>query len=169
MKSKQLTRIALLTTIGLILFVVEAQIPLPLPIPGVKLGLSNVVILFAIWTMGRKQAFAILLLRVVLGNFVVGNLAAMLYSMAGGLCCFLLMALLRPLFSDKQVFLLSIFGALAHNVGQLTVAILITQTVGLLVYAPVLLLSGIVTGFFTGQCAQAAIAHMQRIAPHSVK
>lgn len=163
MKSKQLTLLALLTTIGLILFVIEAQIPLPLPIPGVKLGLSNVVVLVALWTLGRKPALTVLTLRIVLGNFVVGNLAAMLYSLSGGLCCFLLMALLRPLFSDKQVFILSIFGAIAHNVGQLTAAILITQTIGLLVYAPVLLLSGIVTGFFTGQCAQAAIAHMRRL------
>jgi len=163
MKSKELTLLSMLTAVGLIIFVVEAQIPLPVPIPGVKLGLSNVVILFALWTLSRRAAGIVLTMRIVLGNFVVGNLMAMLYSLAGGLLCFLVMALMRPLFSSRQIFLLSIFGAIAHNVGQLAVAVLVTGTPSILVYAPILLLSGMVTGFFTGQCAQAVIAHMERI------
>lgn len=165
MKSKELTLLSMLTAVGLIIFVVEAQIPVPVPIPGVKLGLSNVVILFALWTLSRRAAGIVLILRIVLGNFVVGNLMAMMYSLAGGLLCFLVIALLRPLFSSQQIFLLSIFGAIGHNVGQLAVAVLVTGTPSILVYAPILLLSGIVTGFFTGQCAQAVIAHMERIRP----
>jgi heptaprenyl diphosphate synthase len=163
MTTKKLTLLSMLTAVGLILFVVEAQIPVPVPIPGIKLGLSNVVTLFALWTLGRKSAGLILFLRIVLGNLVAGNLMTMAYSLAGGLLCLLVMALLLPLFSQKQVWILSIFGAIGHNVGQLAIALIITATPSLLFYAPVLLLSGIITGFFTGQCAQAVLAHGKKL------
>lgn len=163
MKTRQLTRIAMLSAVALIIFVVEAQIPVLVPIPGVKLGLSNVVILFAICSLGRREAEVILLVRIILGNFVAGNLTAMLYSLAGGVLCYLVMTLMKPLFSSKQIWILSVFGAIGHNIGQLTVAVLITGTPSILVYAPILLLSGIITGFFTGQCAQAVVLHIHRL------
>lgn len=163
MKTRHLTLIAMLSATALIIFVVEAQIPVPVPIPGLKLGLSNVVILFALWTLGRREAGLVLLIRILLGNFVAGNLMAMLYSLSGGMLCFLLMALMKPLFSNKQIWILSIFGAIAHNIGQLAIAVWITGTPSILVYAPILLLSGIITGFFTGQCAQTAVLHMHRL------
>lgn len=156
---------SLLTAVGLILFVVEAQIPVPVAIPGVKLGLANVVTLFALWLLSRRAAATVLILRVVLGNFVVGNLMMMLYSLSGGLLCLLVMALMKPLFSEKQIFLLSMFGAIAHNIGQLAAAVFVMGTASILLYAPVLLLSGLITGFFTGQCAQAVILHMKKIHP----
>ena len=162
MSSKRLCLLALLVASSLIIFVVDAQIPVPIPIPGVKLGLSNVVILFALWTLGWRDAAIVLFLRIVLGNFVVGNLMAMLYSMAGGILCFIILCLLKPLFSVQQVFLLSMFGALAHNAGQLAVAILVLGTPSVLLYAPVLVLSGLVTGFFTGQCAQAILLRLEK-------
>lgn len=165
MKTRDLTLMALLTAVGLILFVVEAQIPLPLPLPGVKLGLANVVTLFALWILSRRAAATVLLLRVVLGNFVVGNLMTLLYSLSGGLLCLLVMALMKPLFSDRQIFILSMFGAMAHNIGQLAAAVFVMGTPSILLYAPALLLSGLITGFFTGQCAQAVILHMKRIQP----
>jgi heptaprenyl diphosphate synthase len=163
MKTRQLTFIAMLSAVALIIFVVEAQIPVLIPINGVKLGLSNVVTLFAIWTIGRREAGIVLLVRILLGNFVAGNLTAMLYSLAGGILCYLIMALMKPLFSNKQIWILSVFGAIAHNIGQLAIAVWVTGTPSILAYAPFLLLSGILTGFFTGQCAQAVILHMPRL------
>lgn len=165
MKTRDLTLMSLLTAVGLILFVVEAQIPVPVAIPGVKLGLANVVTLFALWLLSRRAAATVLILRVVLGNFVVGNLMMMLYSLSGGLLCLLVMALMKPLFSENQIFLLSMFGAIAHNIGQLAAAVFVMGTASILLYAPVLLLSGLITGFFTGQCAQAVILHMKKIHP----
>lgn len=163
MKTKQLTQLAMLTAVALIIFVVEAQIPVPVPINGVKLGLSNVVILFALCAMGRKEAGVILLMKVLLGNFVVGNLMSMLYSLSGSLLCLLVLLFMKPLFSVRQLWMLSIFGAIAHNAGQLAIAVWLTGTPMILVYAPVLLLSAIITGFFTGQCAQAVMLHMDRL------
>lgn len=163
MRTKKLTQMAMLSAVAIIIFVVEAQIPLPVAIPGMKLGLSNVVTLFALWTLGKKEAGLILLVRILLGNIVAGTFMMMLYSAVGGLLCLLLMMVMKPLFSEKQIWILSIFGAIAHNAGQLGTAVFVTSTPGLLLYAPVLLLSAIVTGFFTGQCAQAAILHMNKI------
>ena len=165
MKTRDLTLLSMLTAVGLIIFVVEAQIPVPVPIPGIKLGLANVVTLFALWTLSRRAAATVLILRIVLGNFVVGNLTVMLYSLSGGLLCLLVMCLMKSLFSERQIFILSMLGAIAHNIGQLALAVFVTGTPAILVYAPVLILSGLVTGFFTGQCAQAVILHMKRIRP----
>lgn len=163
MNTKRLCTLALLSATALVIFVVEAQIPLPLPVPGVKLGLSNVVTLFALRLLGRRAAGTVLLVRILLGSFVLGTLSALLYSLAGGLLCYLLMALLHPLFPDKQIFILSMLGAIAHNVGQLTVAIWVLGTPSLLYYAPALLLAALVTGFFTGHCAQAVVLHKARL------
>ena len=87
MKTKKLTTMAMLTAVSMIIFLVEAQIPLPVPVPGVKLGVANVITLFALWTLGAREAGAILLIRVVLGNIVAGSFSAMLFSLAGGGLC----------------------------------------------------------------------------------
>lgn len=163
MNVKKLTTMAMLTAISMIVFLIEAQIPLPIAIPGVKLGVANVITLFAIWTLGRREAGVILLIRIVLGNLIVGSVMAMLYSLAGGLLCWVIMCLMKPITNRKHIWVMSIFGAMGHNVGQLAVAIFVSGTVSIAIYAPVLFLAGIVTGFFTGQCAQAVLNHMDKL------
>ncbi len=160
MKTKTLTTIAMLSVVALIIFAVEALIPMPLPF--LKLGLSNVVILFALWTMGPKEAGCVLLVRILLSGFVVGNLMSLMISLGGGVLCFAVMCLLKPLFSKQQIWILSIFGALAHNAGQLLVVLLFYNT-GALVYAPLLIFAALVTGFLTGQAAQATVFHMEKL------
>ena len=163
MKTKKLTTLAMLTATALVIFVVESQIPLPVAIPGLKLGLSNVITLFALWTLGRKEALIVLTVRVILGNLVAGSGMSMLYSLCGGLLCLLVMSLMLGLFRARQVWILSMFGALAHNIGQLLAAAFVMQTWAVFTYAPVLVLAALITGFFTGQAAQAVIAHMDKI------
>ena len=116
MNVKKLTTMAMLTAISMIVFLIEAQIPLPIAIPGVKLGVANVITLFAIWTLGRREAGVILLIRIVLGNLIVGSVMAMLYSLAGGLLCWVIMCLMKPITSRKHIWVMSIFGAMGHNV-----------------------------------------------------
>ena len=149
MNIRKLTTMAMLTAISMIVFLIEAQIPLPIAIPGVKLGIANVITLFAIWTLGRREAGAILM--------------GMLYSLAGGVLCWLVMCLLKPHVGRKQIWVMSVFGALGHNAGQLAVAVWVSGTPALAFYAPVLLLAGIVTGFFTGQCTQAVLNHLDKL------
>lgn len=163
MNVRKLTHVAMLTAISMIVFLIEAQIPLPFAIPGVKLGIANVITLYAIWTLGRKEALVILLIRVVLGNVVAGNVMAMAYSLAGGLLCWVVMSLLKPIMKRNQIWIMSMLGAIGHNAGQLAVAVFITNTTAILWYAPVLLISGLITGFFTGQLTQLLLNHMDKI------
>ena len=132
-------------------------------IPGVKLGVANVITLFALWTLGWREAGAILVVRIFLGNLIVGNMMGMLYSMAGGVLCWVVMCLVKPLIDRRHIWVMSMLGAVGHNVGQLAVAVWVSGTAAIALYAPVLLLAGLVTGFFTGQCAQAVLNHMDKI------
>ena len=155
MKTNRLTRLALLTTIALIIFTVEAQIPVPVPIPGVKLGLANVVTVYAAFTMLPGEALMILLARIILGSLFTGNMLAMLYSLGGGALCILVTLPLARLLARDQMWIASIAGAVFHNLGQIIVAALVMKTAAVFVYLPPLLISGVITGTFTGLAAQA--------------
>lgn len=154
MRVKRLTLCALYLTISLTIFVLEAQIPTFLPVPGFKLGLSNVVTLFALVSLGWREAAAIAVVRIVLGNLMVGQVMAIAYAFGGGFLSFLAMLLSLRILKDGQIWVAGVLGSLAHNVGQMLVAVAVTQTPALFVYLPVLLLCGIVTGALTGLCAQ---------------
>ena len=157
MDTKRLTRGAVLTAAALALFIVELQIPAPVPIPGVKLGLANIVTVYAMFALGPRDTGLILLTRILLGSLFAGQLMSLLYSLMGGILCYLTMLLLRRIVTEKQIWAASVFGAIAHNVGQITAAILVTKTPQLIVYLPVLMISGVIAGLFTGICAQLVV------------
>ena len=163
MQVRRLTRDALLTAIALTIFMIEAQIPVPIPVPGIKLGLANIVTLYALFMLGPWDALSILLARIVLGSLFAGNMMILFYSLAGGLLCWLLCCVLRRMMTDRQIWLCSIFGAIAHNLGQMAVAIAVTRTPGLLAYLPALMISGILAGAFTGWSAQFLIGRMKKM------
>ena len=130
-----------------------AQIPAPVPIPGVKLGLSNIITLVAMLLLGRKEAGAILLVRVLMGAMFAGSPSTLLFSAAGGLFAYLVMCLTTGVFSDKQLWIVSALAGVAHNAGQLLACALVVKTPGVLAYAPILAASGVITGVFTGFAA----------------
>lgn len=165
MTTKRLTRMAMLTAIALTIFMVELQLPALAPIPGVKLGLANIVTVYAMFVLGPADTICILLVRIVLGSVFSGQMMSLFYSLAGGLLCYLMMLLLRHLVTPRQIWICSILGAAAHNVGQITVAILLTGTPALLCYLPVLMISGIIAGAFTGLCAQLMVGKLPRTSP----
>jgi heptaprenyl diphosphate synthase len=154
MRAKRLTKLSLLTAIALTIFLVEAQLPSLVPIPGVKLGLSNIVTVYAVFAMGPWDAVMILFVRVFLGAVFSGQMTTLLYASAGGLCAILVTIALRPILTNKQLWVAGCLGAVAHSIGQMAMAILITSTVQLLIYLPVMCLCSIFTGLFTGLCAQ---------------
>lgn len=160
---RKLTMCAVMAATALVLFVIEMQIPPLTVIPGIKLGLANVVTVFAIFAVGRSRAFGILTVRIILGSIICGTTVTLLYSMTGGVLSFLLCAVICRFFTYKQMWVVSIFGAMMHNVGQIAAAVLITQTVEILIYLPVLLLSGIITGAFTGICAQCVFNRLKSV------
>ena len=162
MKLNKLLRLALLTAVSLILFLVENQIPAPVPVPGVKLGLGNVIVVCVLFLYGRREALAVLLVKVLLSAILTGNLGALAYSLTGGLLSLGVMCLLKGLLNENQLWVGSVVGAMFHNLGQLLAALVIAETPGLLAYLPVLLLSGMVTGLFTGLAAQAVVNRLRR-------
>lgn len=163
MNTKELTRMALLTAVALIIFMVETQIPPPVPVPGVKLGLANIVTVYAMFALSPARALAILVCRVFLGSVFSGQMMTLFYSLGGGLLCWCVMLLLRRVLTQKQIWVAGVFGAVVHNLGQILVAIALTRTPGLIVYLPVLTVSGILTGAFTGTAAQALVGRMERL------
>jgi Predicted membrane protein len=154
MDTKKLARLALLTTLALIIFMVEAQIPNPIPIPGAKLGLANIITVYAIFRYSAKETALMLFARILLGSMFSGNLMSLFYSLTGGLFCFLVMLLVKRVLTLEQIWVCSILGSLAHNAGQILIAMLITGSWRMIFYFPPLILSGILAGLFTGLLAQ---------------
>ena len=161
-KTKKLVFMALLTAIALTVFVIENQIPAPVPIPGVKLGLSNIITLVAMVLLGRREAGIVLLLRILMGAMFAGSPSTLLFSAAGGTLAYLVMCGTVGLFSEKQLWIVSALAAIAHNAGQLLVCALVVKTPGILVYAPILAASGVITGVFTGLAAMFLIRALRR-------
>ena len=154
MKLKTLTRMGLLSALALIIFMVEAQIPVPVPVPGIKLGLANIITIFAVWILGSWQGAGVLAVRVFLGAIFSGNFGTIFYSAAGGALAILTAILLKKILKKNQLWVAGCLGAVAHSIGQIAMAILLTGTPSLLLYLPIMIACGIVTGLFTGLCAQ---------------
>jgi len=154
LKTKKLTLLSLLTAIALTIFMVEAQIPALVPIPGIKMGLANIVTVFTVFAIGSKEAAAVLFVRIFLGAVFAGNFSTIFYSAAGGFCAIGVTILLKKLLTKKQLWVAGALGAIAHSVGQMVMAITITGTPGLIAYLPVMIVVSILTGTFTGLCAQ---------------
>ena len=154
MKTRKLTTLSLLCAIALTIFMVEAQIPPLVPIPGIKLGLANIVTVFAVFAIGAKEAAAVLFVRIFLGAVFAGNFSTIFYSAAGGALAILTTIGLKYVLTQKQLWIAGVLGAIAHSIGQMIMAILITSTVSLIVYLPVMIVISILTGSFTGLCAQ---------------
>lgn len=168
MPIKKMTELALLATIALTIFIIEAGIPNPIPIPGVKLGLANIVTVYAIYHYRPSEVFLLVIMRIILGAIFGGNIMALLYSLAGGMLCLVGMLLLCQVISVSHLWICSILGAVFHNTGQLLMAILITGTIGVVAYFPLLLVSGCSAGMFTGLCAQFLIKHHNKLRKSSI-
>ena len=154
LKVKKITQMAMLTAIALTIFMIEAQIPALVPIPGVKLGLANIVTVFAVFALGPREAAMILFVRIFLGAVFAGNFSTILYSGAGGLLAILVTIGLRKILTHQQLWVAGAIGAIFHSIGQMAVAVAVTGTPGILVYLPMMILCSIITGVFTGLCAQ---------------
>lgn len=137
------------TALALIFSYVEMLIPIHFGVPGIKLGLANLMIVIMLYKSGPKDALLLSVVRIVLSGFMFGNLFAILYSLAGGVLSLAVMALLkkRGTFSVMGV---SIAGGVFHNIGQLAVAMAVVETYRVGYYLPVLLIAGMVTGMLIG-------------------
>ena len=161
MSTKKLTALALLTTTAMILSYVESLLP-SVGVPGVKLGLANIAVIFALFRLGGKSALAVSLVRVFMVTMLFGSMSALLYSLAGAALSLGVMALLHRTdrFSTVGV---SVAGGVAHNAGQILMAMLLLGTARLAYYYPVLVISGVAGGIFTGLAAALLIRRVPDI------
>lgn len=161
MNSRKTAICGLFTALAILMGYVEMLIPLPVALPGVKLGLANVVIVIALYYFGTKTAFFLSLVRVVLSGLLFAGFAGLLYSLAGAMLSFFVMALLRKT-GKMSIVGVSIAGGIFHNVGQIIVAALVVENVKMAYYLPFLLVSGVLTGFFIGLVARFCLPHLPR-------
>lgn len=158
MKNK-VAYMGLFLALALVCSYVESLIPFYFGVPGVKLGLTNIVIVMVLYCIGAKEAFCISVMRVLLAGFLFGNAFSILYSLAGGVLSFLVMFLLKTA-TKLHVVSVSVAGGISHNLGQLAVASLIVSNYRILYYGTILILAGIVTGFVIGILAQEIILRL---------
>ena len=143
-------------SLALICSYVESLIPFYFGVPGVKLGLANLVVVLLLYAMGAKEALTVSVLRIVLAGFLFGNMFSIWYSLAGGLLSFFVMWLLKKC-GKFGVLPISVSGGIFHNVGQLIVAAIVVENYNVFYYMPILLVAGLVTGALIGVAAQEMI------------
>ena len=158
----RIARLALLTAIALTIFMAEAQLPV-IPVPGVKLGLANIVTVYVIFAMGPWDALLVLSARVFLGAVFSGQPMTLIYSAAGGFLSWCVLCLLRKLLTEKQIWLASPVAAIFHNIGQLLAAAAVLHSWSVLAWLPYLVIAAVLAGLFTGVAAQALLKRLERI------
>lgn len=149
MKTKKITLIAVSVTLALVMSYLESLVPLNIAVPGIKMGLANLVIIFVIYRMGFSEACIVSLMRVLLVAILFGNAMSLIYSVSGAVLSLLVMFIMLKTdrFSPVGV---SVTGAIMHNVGQIIAAVFVLGTAQIAYYLPVLLVSGIITGTIIG-------------------
>ena len=166
MRNKQAQQIALsglLTSLMLVFGFIERQFPLPVPVPGIKLGLANSVLLYALYMLGVKRATVLMLLKALMSWLIYTNMSAMFYSLGGGFLSLVAMILLHRM-KGVSIIGVSALGAVFFNVGQILMAVVMLNTPQLIVtYLPILMISGVVTGVLTGVVAQMVMKHLKAL------
>ena len=159
----RITRLALLTAIALTIFMAEAQLPALTAIPGVKLGLANIVTVYVMFAMGSRDALLVLSGRVLLGAVFSGQPMTLIYSAAGGLLSWCVLCLLGRLLTDRQIWLASPVAAIFHNLGQLLAAAAVLRSWSVLAWLPYLVIAAVLAGLFTGVAAQVLLRRLERV------
>lgn len=163
MKTSKIAQMGMLVAVAFVLSYVESLLPLSLGIPGIKIGLSNIVVVLCLYECSLKQTLGIVIIRIILAGMTFGNLSMMIYSLAGGLLSFILMAALMH-FDRFSVYGVSIAGGVSHNIGQILVAVLVLRQKGLIFYyLPFLLIAGCVAGAAIGVIAAVLVKRLHGI------
>lgn len=158
---KKVAYLGLLLAAALICSYIESLVPFYFGVPGMKLGLTNVVVIFVMYLIGPVEAITVSVLRVLISGFMFGNVFSILYSLAGALLSFFVMYLMKR-FTTLHVISVSVAGGVFHNVGQLLVALCIVSNYNIFYYLPILLIAGVVTGLLIGIISQEVILRLKR-------
>lgn len=165
MKAREITLGAVILACALTAFVIENQIPSIIPIPGFKIGLSNIFTLALLYLWDKKHCLIILMLRIFIGSFMYGGGITFLYSFSGGMACFAVMSILKFFFGEAGILVVSMSGALAHNAGQLIMAAFVLKGTAVFVYLPLLIALAVASGLFVGILGRICIknAHIRKL------
>ena len=160
-KNKKLANMAMLVALAMIFSYVESLMPINFGIPGMKLGVANLVTVTGMYFLEFPEVFLVVVMRILLIGFLFGNGMSIIYSLAGGILSFLVMALMKRLkgFSVAGV---SIAGGVSHNIGQIIVASIVVENLKLVYYLPALLIAGTVTGFVMGMISKKLLPIVKR-------
>lgn len=160
METRRIAQIGVLVSLAMVLSYLESLFPVFLAVPGIRIGLANIAIVFALYHLGFRAALGISVVRVVLSALLFGSVISMSYSLCGALISLAMMAILKRsgLFGTVAV---SVVGGVSHNLGQIAVACLILQTKAIAYYKPVLILSGVVSGVVIGIVSAVVIARLE--------
>ena len=161
MKNKRIAFLGLFVAVAFVLSYIEFMLPINIGIPGAKIGLANLVVMVALYTIGEKEAIALSIIRVVLVGLTFGNLSMMMYSLAGAALSLFVM-LIAKRFGKFSMTGVSILGGVFHNVGQIIVAMLVLETGSLIYYLPFLIVIGTITGVIIGVIANLITVRVKR-------
>ena len=163
-KTRHLIYMSLLTAMALVLSLVERNIPVPFMTPGAKLGLANLVTVLALYSLSKKRDVAMIIAaRLLLVSIFGGSVSGLMYGSMGALLSFIIMVVIKELLKDKvSIIGVSAAGAVFHNIGQILVACMIVQNIGVILYLPFLSIAGIVTGAFVGLTANYIISYIYK-------
>lgn len=163
-RAGKIAELSMLLGFALLLSYVETLLPPVTGIPGARLGLANLAVLLVLYLFGWKEALAVNGMRILISGFLFGNLYGILYSLAGAGCSFIVMCAAKRT-RILKLWGVSVLGGTFHNIGQLLVAVWVTQTGAVWYYLPVLLLTGCVTGAFLGLAAGLILGRLREILP----
>ncbi len=162
MKTKKVAMLGLSIALAMIMSYIEVLVPISFAVPGIKMGLANIVIIFVLYKIGTKEAILVSLIRVFLVSLLFSNVMAMWYSLAGAVLSLGIMWILKK--TDKfSVVGVSIAGGIMHNVGQIIMAVIVLGTEQIALYLPVLVITGTVTGVVIGIVSGLVINRFKKI------
>ena len=160
--TKRLTLLAIITSVAMIMSFIESQIPAFSSIPGVKVGLANIAVIFALYTLGAREAIAVSFVRMIAVAFLFGNAETLIYSLGGAILSMTAMILLKKLTPFTEV-AVSVAGGVCHNIGQILVACFVLDLTAIIYYLPILVLSGTLAGIAVGVASAILIKRLSPI------
>lgn len=161
MRSQKVAFLGIFTALAMILSYIETLIPSFVAIPGIKLGLANIAVIVILYKIGWKEAFAVSIIRVILSSLLFTTVLSMLYSLAGAILSLVAMILLKKI--KLSTITISVIGGVCHNIGQIAVAIFMTETAELVYYLPVLLITGTISGILIGLVGAITVKKMEKL------
>lgn len=159
---KKITLMAIFIALALVLSYVDSLISLPIAVPGVKLGIANIAIIYTLYKIGTKEAIIISILRIILSSILFGNIVSLAYSIAGAILSLTMMIILKK-FTSFSIITVSIVGAIMHNVGQIIMAIILMGTKEIIYHLPVLVVTGVVSGICVGILSALVLKYTKNI------